>query len=88
MTTDSTMIPIGVEVWSEKAVSRSTRLTSVSTVTVIIVNACVFAVRRACVPGVLDRCQSAHPVSAASTETAAPPRMVQVPARNNCSATS
>ena len=41
--------------------------------TVTIVMACAFAVRRAWVPGSVDRSQSQNPVSAANTETIAPP---------------
>src|SRR5262245_415896 len=55
--------------------------TRTSTVTVIIVHACVFAVRRACVPFSVDRSQSQKPVNAANTETIAPPIMTYVPAR-------
>jgi hypothetical protein len=47
--------------------------TSTSTVTVIIVHACAFAVRRACVPFSVERNQSQKPVSAVRSETAAPP---------------
>ena len=41
--------------------------------TAIIVHAWVFAVRRAWVPFSVERNQSQKPVSAARTETAAPP---------------
>jgi hypothetical protein len=51
-----------------------------SSVTVIIVIACALIVRRAWVPGSLVRCQSAQPVSAASTETIAPAMNAHPPA--------
>ena len=41
----------------------------------------VLAVRRTCVPGSVDFSQSQNPVSAVNTETAAPPRSVNDPAR-------
>jgi hypothetical protein len=50
-------------------------------VTVTIVQACALAVRRACVPASVDRSQSQNPVSAASTDTAAPPMRVNDAAR-------
>ena len=46
-----------------------------------IVTACVFAVRRAWVPASVERSQSQKPVSAASTDTAAPAMNTYVPAR-------
>ncbi len=54
---------------------------STSTVTVIMVRAWAFAVRRACVPASDERSQSQKPVSAVNSETAAPPTSVKVPAR-------
>src|SRR4051794_29034406 len=55
-------------------------LASVRTVTVSMIVACVFAVRRACVPCSDERNQSRKTVSAANTETAAPPMMTNVAA--------
>ena len=53
--------------------SRNAMSARASVVTKIIVHACVFAVRRAWVPFSVERNQSQKPVSAASTDTAAPP---------------
>ena len=50
-------------------------------VVAIIVHAWAFAVRRACVPFSGEVSQSAKPVAAAITETAAPPTIVNVAAR-------
>ena len=46
---------------------------SASTVTVSMIVACVLAVRRAWVPASDERSQSKSPVSAANTDTTAPP---------------
>ena len=51
------------------------------------VMACALMVRLAWVPGSLELCQSAHPVSAASSETTAPPSIVHVPAMYSSRAT-
>jgi len=50
-------------------------------VTTIIIHACVLIVRRAWVPGVLERHQSQKPVRAARSDTASPPTKVKVAAR-------
>jgi hypothetical protein len=54
--------------------------TIASAVTVSMIVACVLAVRRAWVPGSDERSQSKKPVSAAKTDTIAPPTNTNVPA--------
>jgi hypothetical protein len=79
-TVKASAIPV-VEGSSQSASTRTAMPAKTMRVTVTIVQACALAVRRACVPGSVDRSQSQKPVAAASTDAAAPPISVNDAAR-------
>ena len=83
---DSTIDVAGVDASPQNAVSRRIRFTSAIVVTDSMMIACALIVRRAWLPGSDERCQSAQPVSAASSDTTTPPRISQVLTRNSACA--